>query len=159
MQNTYDKMNKLFTNWVDSLKKQNDLLYVDIREYFKYVKNNFREMKTNILNVEYAKGHYYNFEKFLIWRKEELYKRGDPTKWELDPNEKAKANILAQDKLSALFKMCAEDTDRCIQRKIYYGYHLNQLIEDYERMRDFNGIMHKENQMTNCKRLSEIINE
>ena len=159
MQNTYDKMNKLFTNWVDSLKKQNDLLYVDIREYFKYVKNNFREMKTNILNVEYAKGHYYNFEKFLIWRKEELYKRGDPTKWELDPNEKAKANILAKDKLSALFKMCAEDTDRCIQRKIYYGYHLNQLIEDYERMRDFNGIMHKENQMTNCKRLSEIINE
>ena len=25
IQNTYDKMNKLFTNWVDSLKKQRDI--------------------------------------------------------------------------------------------------------------------------------------
>ena len=32
--NTYGQMNKLFNNWADSLKKQNTLIFVDVREYF-----------------------------------------------------------------------------------------------------------------------------
>ena len=35
---TYDEMNKLFTNWSESLKKHNNIIHIDIREYFKYVK-------------------------------------------------------------------------------------------------------------------------
>ena len=159
MKNTYDKMNKLFTHWVNSLKKQNDLLFIDIREYFKYVKNNFRDMKTNLNNVEEVQNDYYRFERYLINKKEDLFKKGDVTKWELDPQEKASGATLASEKFSALFKMCAKDTDRCVQRKIYYGYYLNQLIEDYERMRDFNGVMYKETQINFCKKLLEIISE
>ena len=159
MTNTYNKMNKLFFHWVNSLKKQNDLLFIDVREYFKYVKNNFRDMKANINNVEDVKNEYYRFERFLINKKEDLFKKGDVTKWELDPQEKASGATLASEKLSALFKMCAKDTDRCIQRKVYYGYYLNQLIEDYERMRDFNGGKYKETQINFCTKLSEIITE
>ena len=159
MTNTYNKMNKLFFHWVNSLKKQNDLLFIDVREYFKYVKNNFRDMKANINNVEDVKNDYYRFERFLINKKEDLFKKGDVTKWELDPQEKASGATLASEKLSALFKMCAKDTDRCVQRKVYYGYYLNQLIEDYERMRDFNGGKYKETQINFCTKLSEIITE
>jgi hypothetical protein len=159
MTNTYNKMNKLFFHWVNSLKKQNDLLFIDVREYFKYVKNNFRDMKANINNVEDVKNEYYRFERFLINKKEDLFKKGDVTKWELDPQEKASGATLASEKLSALFKMCAKDTDRCIQRKVYYGYYLNQLIEDYERMRDFNGGKYKETQINFSTKLSEIITE
>ena len=159
IKDTYNKMNKLFTNWVLSLKKQNDLLFIDMREYFKYVKNNHRDMKENINHVEEVKNDYYKFERYLISKKEDLFKKGDVTKWELDPQEKASGETLATDKFSALFKMCAKDTDRCIQRKIYYGYYLNQLIEDYERIRDFNGVLYKENQINFSKKLSEIIDE
>ena len=156
---TYDKMSKVFTNWIDSLKSQNDLVFIEVREYFKYVKNNFRDMKSNIYTVETAKADYYKHERNLISKKEDLFKRGDVTRWELDPQEKTNPNTLASDKLSALFKMCAKDTDKCIQRKVYYGYYLNKLIEEYERIRKFNGKWHKENQMNFFKKLIEIITE
>ena len=157
--NTYEKMGKLFTNWTISLRKQNQLIFEKVREYFKYVKNNFRDMKININNVENVKNDYYKYERFLIYKKEDLFKRGDITKWELSPQDKTKANSLVDNKLSALFKMCAKDTDKCIQRKIYYGYYLNQLIEEYERIREFNGKSHKENQIKFCSKLTEIISE
>ena len=157
--NTYEKMGKLFTNWTVSLRKQNQLIFEKVREYFKYVKNNFRDMKININNVENVKNDYYKYERFLIYKKEDLFKRGDITKWELSPQDKTKANSLVDNKLSALFKMCAKDTDKCIQRKIYYGYYLNQLIEEYERIREFNGKSHKENQIKFCSKLTEIISE
>ena len=157
--NTYEKMSKLFINWSDSLKQQNKLIFVDIREFFKYVKNNYRDMKINIENVKNVKNEYYKFERNLIYRKEDLFKKGDVTKWELDPQEKANPNSLLEDKLSALFKMCAKETDRCVQRKIYYGYYLNQLIEEYERISKFYGHLYKENQLDYCKQLSVIITE
>ena len=88
IKDTYNKMNKLFTNWVLSLKKQNDLLFIDMREYFKYVKNNHRDMKENINHVEEVKNDYYKFERYLISKKEDLFKKGDVTKYELDPKRR-----------------------------------------------------------------------
>ena len=157
--NTYEQMTKLFTNWSDSLKKQNTLIFVDVREYFKYIRNNFREMKYIIHSAENQKGNYYKIERNLISKKEELFKRGDVSKWELDPQEKTAGNILLQDKSSALFKICSKDTNACIQRRIYYGYYLNKAIEEFERVRTLNGNFHKENFMNFCRNLSDIISE
>ena len=157
--NTYEKMGKLFANWSISLRKQNILIFENVREYFKYIKNNFRDMRVNINNVENVKNEYYKYERSLIYKKEDLFKKGDITKWELDPQDKTKANSLIDDKLSALFKMCAKDTDKCIQKKIYYGYYLNQIIEEYERIRNFNGKSYKENQINFCSKLTEILSE
>ena len=157
--NTYEQMTKLFTNWSDSLKKQNTLIFVDVREYFKYIRNNFREMKYIIHSAENQKGNYYKIERNLISKKEELFKRGDVSKWELDPQEKTAGNILLQDKSSALFKICSKDTNTCIQRRIYYGYYLNKAIEEFERVRTLNGNFHKENFMNFCRNLSDIISE
>ena len=122
-------MEKLFTNWSESLKKQNTLIFVDVREYFKYIRNNFREMKYVLHSADNYKSVYYKLERNLISKKEDLFKRGDVSKWELDPQEKTKSNILLQDKSSALFKICSKDTNNCIQRRIYYGYYLNRVIE------------------------------
>ena len=155
--NTYEQMTKLFTNWSESLKKQNTLIFVDVREYFKYIRNNFREMKYIIHSAENQKGNYYKIERNLISKKEELFKRGDVSKWELDPQEKTAGNILLQDKSSALFKICSKDTNACIQRRIYYGYYLNKAIEEFERVRTLNGNFHKENFMNFCRNLSDII--
>ena len=55
--------------------------------------------------------------------------------------------------------MCAKDTDRCVQRKIYYGYYLNQLIEEYERIRNFNGDLYKKNIINFCRKMAEIISQ
>ena len=55
--------------------------------------------------------------------------------------------------------MCAKETDRCVQRKVYYGYHLNKVIEEYNRIRDYCGIHNRENLKNFCRRLSEILTE
>ncbi len=157
--NTYGQMNKLFNNWADSLKKQNTLIFVDVREYFKYIRNNFRETKYLHHLVDNHKSSYYKIERNLISKKEDLFKRGDVSKWELDPQEKTNANTLLQDKSSALFKICSKDTNNCIQRRIYYGYYLNRSIEEYERMKSLNGYFHKENHMNFCRKLADIISE
>ena len=55
---TYDQMSKLFINWSDALKRHNSIIHVDIREYFKYVKNNFKSMKDLVYVVETNKNTY-----------------------------------------------------------------------------------------------------
>ena len=157
--NTYCQMNKLFSNWSDSLKKQNTLIFVDVREYFKYVRNTFREAKFIAHTADNFRSNYYKAERNLINKKEDLYRRGDILKWELDPNEKTDANALLQDKSSALFKIAAKDTNNCIQKRIYYGYYLNRVIEEFERTRILNGNFHREIHMNYCRKLSEIIFE
>ena len=155
----YEKMNKLFTDWGSLLQKQSQLIFVDIREYFKYIKNNFRDMKESLYTVEGLKNDYYRLEKNLINKKEDLYKRGEVEKWEIDPQEKTNKISLVQDKLSALFKMCSKDTKRIVQRKIYYGYYLNQLLEENERIKSYYTGLHKENQMNFCQNLTDIMND
>jgi len=152
-------MNKLFNNWADSLKKQNTLIFVDVREYFKYIRNNFRETKYLHHLVDNHKSSYYKIERNLISKKEDLFKRGDVSKWELDPQEKTNANTLLQDKSSALFKICSKDTNNCIQRRIYYGYYLNRALSEYERIRNLNGVLSKEIITTNINKLTQISGE
>jgi len=55
---TYENMSKLFINWSDALKRHNNVIHIDIREYFKYVKNNFKSMKDLISLVESNKNTY-----------------------------------------------------------------------------------------------------
>ena len=116
-------------------------------------------MKDLVYSVENNKNTYLKNLRYLINKKEDLFKRGDVSKWELDPQEKTKSNILLQDKSSALFKICSKDTNNCIQRRIYYGYYLNRVIEEFERVRSLNGAFHKENHMNYCRNLADIISE
>ena len=157
--NTYEKMGKLFANWGESLKKQNDLVFIELREYFKYVKNNFRDMRSNINYVDSVRNEYYRTARYLMNKKEDLFRSKDVQRWEMDPNEKTNVNSLLDNKLSALFKMCVKDTDRAVQRRTYYGYYLNQFIEEYERVRKLNGRLYKKNLNNFCKKLNDIITE
>ena len=157
--NTYQQMSKLFTNWAEMLKKQNNLIFIDLREYFKYVRNNFREIKSITHIVEDYRADYYKAERNLINKKEDLFKRADVSKWDLDPQEKTNANILLQDKSSALFKIGAKDTNNCIQRRLYYGNYLNRAIEEFDRMKNLNGFSHKETLMEYCRNLTDTLSE
>lgn len=156
---TYSQMNKLFINWSNALKKENDLIFVHVREYFKYSKNYFRDMKDIIQKVETNKNIYNKSARNLIAKKEDLFRRGDVTKWELDPNEKAIGSQLKQDKFSALYKMCQKDTNNTIQLRIIYGFYLNRMIEEFERIRELSSKKHTENQMFFCKELTEILSD
>jgi len=153
---TYENMSKLFINWSDALKRHNNVIHIDIREYFKYVKNNFKSMKDLISLVESNKNTYNKNERYLINRKEDLFRKGDVNKWELNLEDRDKANNLLQDKNSALMKIIPKETNNVIYMKKTYGYYLNRIIEEYERLKIINSHLHRKNLVNACEKLSEI---
>ena len=153
---TYEHMGKLFTNWSDALKRHSNVIHIDIREYFKYVKNNFKSMKDLVSIVESNKYHYNKNERYLINKKEDLFRKGDINKWELTPNDRDNANKLLQDKNSALMKIIPKETNNVINIKKIYGYYLNRIIDEYERLKLINSSLHKKNLLNACDKITEI---
>ena len=89
-------------------------------------------------------------------KKEELFKKGDPSKWELDQKNKNDFVVISTDKKTAIFKMCPKETSAAINLKEFYGYYLNRAISEYERMRNLNGVLNKEILSTNINKLTQI---
>ena len=153
---TYEQMGKLFTNWSDALKRHGNVIHVDIREYFKYIKNTFRAMKDLVYVVESNKNTYYKNERYLINKKEDLFRKGDTNKWELDLNDKDNAAKLLQDKNSALMKIIPKETNNVIGLKKIYGYYLNRIVSEYERIKFINTSHHPKNIVNACEKITEI---
>ena len=156
---SYKQMSNLFKTWSTTLKEQNNVVNVDIREHFKYIRKNFASMKELANSVDTPKYNYQKNVKNLMSKKEDYFKKGDPTKWELDPKNKLDFSIIATDKKTAVFKMFPKETNNVINLKEYYGFFLNRAISEYERMRNLNGILNKDIITTNIKKLTEILSK
>ena len=153
---TYEYMHNLFKNWSDCLKSHGNLIHIDIREHFKYTKNNFRSMKDLVTLVETNRNIYNKNERNLMNRKEELFKKGDTNKWELNSDDKNISGNLISDKPNALIKILPKDTNNVINMKKSYGFYLNRIIEEYERFREINSDLHKKIMIRTCIKLIEI---
>ena len=68
----YSNFGKLFKNWSDTLKNHNDIIYIDIREYFKYVKNNYNSIDNLINLVDTNRSNYKICETALIEKKRSI---------------------------------------------------------------------------------------
>ena len=153
---TYEHMNKLFLNWSEALKHHSTIMHIDVREYFKYIKNNFKSMKDLVAIVENKKNIYNKNENNLANKKEDLFKRGDINKWELNIDDRNNANNLIQDKSKALTKILPKDTNNVIGMKKMYGFYLNRIIEEYERIKTINSNQHIKNLIYACEKIIEI---
>ena len=153
---SYEHMNKLFSNWSESLKRHNNIIFIDIREYFKYTKNHFRSMKDLVNCVENYKNTYTKNERYLINKKEDLFKKGDINKWDLNIQDKNKVNDLVKDKNLIMPKILPKETINVVNMKKIYGFYLNRMIEEYERIKAINSDNHKKNLIYACERTIEI---
>ena len=153
---SYEHMNKLFSNWSESLKRHNNIIFIDIREYFKYTKNHFRSMKDLVNYVENYKNTYTKNERYLINKKEDLFKKGDINKWDLNIQDKNNVNDLVKDKNLIIPKILPKETSNVINMKKIYGFYLNRMIEEYERIKAINSDNHKKNLIYACERTIEI---
>ncbi|MCQ2820530.1 MAG: hypothetical protein MJ252_24970 [archaeon] len=156
---SYNIMYKLMQDWSDSEKRQSDLMNIDVKEYFRYTKNEFISMKDLIAKVENAKAIYKKADEKLAWKKDELFKRQDITKWELNQGEEINKLKLLQDREYAYSKMIPRETSAAIMTKYTYGYYLNRTIEEYERIRLLNGSRHAKAVTSYCKKNTEIITD
>ena len=156
---SYYQLKNMFKDWSNLLKKQSCLVNVNIREYFKYTRNTFRSVKELTNNVDNYKDNYYKAKKNLITKKEELFKKNDPRKWDLGPDKDNINPELLKDKNIALQKILYKETNNVIDLKQIYGYYLNRVLTEYVRIRKYNGEGQKQNVMENAKFQSSIISE
>ena len=99
-------------------------------------------MKEFSLRVENDKVAYYKAQEKLDSRKEDLFKKQDITKWELDPGDTTDKAAIIQNKDLAIEKMLPKDTSTVKMLKLNYGFYLNRIIEEYQRLRELNGKNH-----------------
>ncbi len=153
----YKQMSNLFKTWSVTLKENNNIINVDIREHFKFIRKNFASLKELITTVDTHKYNYQKYVKNLMSKKEDYFKRGDPTKWELDPKKQGDYSLIAKDKKTSIFKMFPKDTSYTINLKEVYGFYINRALSEYERMRNLNGILSKEIVTKNVNKMTEIL--
>ena len=155
----YSTMSKIFEDWAESEKRQASLINLEIREYMRYIKNEFRSMKELVTKADFNKTTFYKAEERLIWRKEDLFKRQEITRWELEPSELSNKLKLIQDKEYAFSKMLPKDSQHVLELKQWYGYYLNRIIDEYERIKDLNASRHRTRILAFSKSNTDILTD
>ena len=150
---TYSQMNIMFKELKNNFEKFQNFIKYEVKQHFKFIGNNFISLNEMIQNVDIAKNNYMRISRHLINRKKDLLKRGDKNKYEL--NEKIDIN----DKKTILKYMLPQDTINCIKNKMIYGFYLNELIKEYEKMRKINSYFHKRKICYFCKEQITICSE
>jgi uncharacterized protein YerC len=153
---TYYELSDMFKLWSNALKEQNTVTFIDIREYFKYSKNTLKSIKDLTNTVEICKHNYYKSKRNLISRKEDLFRKGDITKWDLSPDNK---NINTTDKNAVLSNMLFNETNIVNNLKNFYAFYLNSINSEYSRLEKIFGYSHCENLVESAKKEINIISE
>ena len=144
---SYAEMSVMFENLAIFLSNQSDIIFINLKEYFKYTKNNYRSMKDFIHKTENLKNAFYKSYKNLKTKKEDLYKKGEIYKWDFDPKENIDKSNIQGDKNLAMEKMLYKETSQVNSQKIIYGFYLNRIINEHERMKEINSKYHYDNSM------------
>ena len=153
---SYKQLKNIFGSWSEMLKKQKNFFINDVKEYLKVLGGHYRHMKELCETVEEQKNYYKKISKNLISKKMDLYERYDSNDWQLDPQDKKKVKTLVKDKLLAYQKICYNSTCDTIKLKEKYGYQLNKIISEYERLKSIVNIENRQKVMDFTKTQSNI---
>jgi hypothetical protein len=157
---SYYQVKNMFKFFSNTLKDQLTVFNINLREYLKYTKNTFKSMKILLNNVDIYRANYFKSKKNLISKKEELIKKPDVGKWDLGPNKNmVNPNDLLNNKPLAFSLMLYNETLNVNNLKKKYGYFLNRVIEEYERLRYLIANGHKQNIIETAKMQANIISE
>ena len=139
---TFNIMSQMMNEWGNIQNQQTIILNENIREYFRYVKNEFNSLKDMANKVNNYKNQYFKANEKLLNTKEKLFQRQEMDTWQL----KEPINVdLLKNKNLAFAKMLPTDTLKVQEYKNYYGAMLNSLIGEFERIRKLNAKRHKNN--------------
>ena len=153
---SYNQMKNIFNYWAEILKKQNAFFFNDVKEYLKLLCGNYHHLRDLVQFVETIKVNYNKVSKNLISRKSELFRKQDISGWQLSRNDINKINEFYSDRFASYKKICFKDTNNVIEIKKKYGYHLNKMINEYQRLRNINTIENKEKVIQFSKKQSQI---
>ena len=156
---TYDILGKMMSTWAETEGQQIDILNVYVREYFRYIKNEYHSMHDMGDIVDNNKLVYKKALDKLESTKENLYKSQDLTQWGLSQADMENKMALLKSKDLAFSKMLPKDTKRVNMFKAFYGGYLNSIISEYERLRFLNAKRHKDNITIYIRKFSDCITD
>ena len=151
---TFNIMSKFMDDWSEIQKAQMKVINENIREYFRYVKNEFNGLKEMTERVQNAKSSYVKLNEKLLKTKEMLFEKQDAEMWQLREEDKQNFLTLLKNKDLAFSKMLPTETLKLKESKQFYGSLLNSLISEFERIRKINAKRHKDNTKIFVKELS-----
>ena len=152
---SYAAMEKLMKDWGYTELKQAMNIELEVREYFKYVNLEYYSIKELYDNYDYSKTLYFKSKDKLEQRKEELFKRGDISRWELSPNDKFDFT----NKPLAISKMLPKDTAKLENFKMFFFYHANACRNEFNRIREVIGYQNQETFKLFYNKNSKVIAE
>jgi sorting nexin-7/30/sorting nexin-8 len=156
---TYDILSKVMSSWAETEKQQIEILNVNVREYFRYIKNEYHSMHDMGEVVDSNQAIYKKAYDKLENTKENLFKQQDLTQWGLSQADLENKMALLGNKDYAFSKMLPKDTKRVNMFKAFYGAYLNSIIGEYERLRFLNAKRHKDNINIYIRKLSDCITD
>jgi hypothetical protein len=118
--NIYAQMKNMFNSLEKAIKKEKDLLRINIKENFFFFFNNLNNFEQVIKKVDYYRNIYVKEEKDLVSLKNDLY------------NKKIVGSKI-EDNID-LSNLLPRNTEATLEMKKNYGYFLNRSINEYERM-------------------------
>jgi len=156
---TYNILSKVMQNWSEAEKQQMEILNINVREYFRYIKNEYHSMKELGDRVESNKMIYKKAFDKLYFNKENLFKQQDLTQWGLSQSDLENKLMLLKNKELAFSKMLPEETKRVNMFKEFYGSYINSIISEYERIRTLNAKRHKDNITIFIRHLTDCLTD
>ena len=153
----YDSLAKFMEDWAKMQESQINLINVKLREYFRYIKNEYRSVKDYCKLYEDKKNDYKKSNQKLKDTKEKLFAEKKVSNWGMDREDLDNKILLFKEKELSMEKMLPEETKKVKDKKKLYGCFLNCLIEEYEKIQSLNSKRHKENIVVFIKEMSNTM--
>ena len=153
----YDSLAKFMEDWAKMQESQINLINVKLREYFRYIKNEYHSIKDYCKAYEDKKNDYKKSNQKLKDTKEKLFSEKKVSNWGMDREDLDNKVLLFKEKELSMEKMLPEETKKVKDKKKLYGCFLNCLIEEYEKISSLNSKRHKENILAFIKEMSNNI--
>ena len=154
-QNTIDayySLSNLMNSWCEIEKRQALILNVQLREFYRYIKNEYHSLEELVYKVENTKYNFYKENNNLMNKKNSLFEDGDTSYWELEEKNDVMNNLeLLKNKELAFSKMLPEETKKVLGYRNFYAFYLNSVIDEYNRIKDLNGERNKKIIRNFCK--------
>ena len=134
---SYKQIKLIFEAWIKVLKKQDSFFFYEIYDYMNFILGNLNYMKELVQNTKNMQYNYYESSQNLLSKKRELFKRQDTLKWNLCFDDTLDLPSYKKNKTIAYKKINFDETKEVINQKQKYGFYLNRLISEYERLKYF----------------------
>ena len=132
---SYQNLSEHMKIYSDLIKNQSEL-FSKFRDKIKFFRREYTSIKDFYSIVELNKLNYFKAEEKLQSKKNNLFMKGDMTKWEMKIENNVNLSELKKNKELAFTKMIPKETESVYQSKLVYGYYNNRLISQYSMIKE-----------------------